>query len=206
MEFYSSVTVSKWISECFNSQRDGILLLLPSQFVLNALAFQFPTGWNSTVGNTGIAVTRKLFQFPTGWNSTKPDGFVDKLTAVSIPNGMEFYEYGVFSRSWEKSFQFPTGWNSTHKRHSANERFLSFNSQRDGILHEYARSLCDEKGRFNSQRDGILRKVIYTIRAEFEGFNSQRDGILLSPFAIWAGVKRSVSIPNGMEFYRKTAE
>ena len=91
MEFYSSVTVSKWISECFNSQRDGILLLLPSQFVLNALAFQFPTGWNSTVGNTGIAVTRKLFQFPTGWNSTKPDGFVDKLTAVSIPNGMEFY-------------------------------------------------------------------------------------------------------------------
>ena len=99
MEFYSSVTVSKWISECLNSQRDGILLLLPSQFVLNALAFQFPTGWNSTVGNTGIAVTRKLFQFPTGWNSTKPDGFVDKLTAVSIPNGMEFYEYGVFSRS-----------------------------------------------------------------------------------------------------------
>ena len=116
MEFYSSVTVSKWISECFNSQRDGILLLLPSQFVLNALAFQFPTGWNSTVGNTGIAVTRKLFQFPTGWNSTKPDGFVDKLTAVSIPNGMEFYAQEAQRKRAVFEFQFPTGWNSTRIR------------------------------------------------------------------------------------------
>ena len=100
-----------------------------------------------------------LFQFPTGWNSTK--------------------RFPRFSRRNSK-FQFPTGWNSTLLLHFYTLCFLCFNSQRDGILLEYPKSL-------------------YRLRL-FRRFNSQRDGILQS-FFFQHSLFSLVSIPNGMEFY-----
>ena len=52
----------------FNSQRDGILLVL----------------------GIFLAIS-KLFQFPTGWNSTDLKRYDVGFSLVSIPNGMEFY-------------------------------------------------------------------------------------------------------------------
>ena len=75
----------------FNSQRDGILLVL-SAMCHHLHAFQFPTGWNSTLLRAQKLVLQKY---------------------VSIPNGMEFYQSHRKQRLKAHSFQFPTGWNST---------------------------------------------------------------------------------------------
>ena len=75
---------------CFNSQRDGILQFLAKN-ISHLKEFQFPTGWNSTLGTYQNKVVVAWFQFPTGWNSTN-----------AFPTGMGTTE-----------FQFPTGWNST---------------------------------------------------------------------------------------------
>ena len=55
--------------QSFNSQRDGILRRGTSQAGKRGQAFQFPTGWNSTILCLAFCV----------------DDY------VSIPNGMEFY-------------------------------------------------------------------------------------------------------------------
>ena len=74
--------------------------------------FQFPTGWNSTLKFAQHSLGAG-FQFPTGWNSTPGKNGKHKYQeAVSIPNGMEFY-------------------NTLTPRTSKKE---CFNSQRDGIL------------------------------------------------------------------------
>ena len=61
------------------------------KFEISSLKFQFPTGWNSTLGKWGNNLEKILFQFPTGWNSTDDEIDEDIESAVSIPNGMEFY-------------------------------------------------------------------------------------------------------------------
>ena len=100
-------------------------------------------------------------------------------TKVSIPNGMEFYLYEGVGRRVLLKFQFPTGWNSTARDISM---FISF------ILFQFPTG-------WNSTRESKTRPF------ERWSFNSQRDGILRyhwhrrSPYS-------SVSIPNGMEFYR----
>ena len=69
MEFYALfliVSSEIWIS--FNSQRDGILPIRPKRR-RDRGRFQFPTGWNSTLGYD-LAPPAQGFQFPTGWNST----------------------------------------------------------------------------------------------------------------------------------------
>ena len=57
-----------------------------------------------------------------------------------------------------------------------------------------------ERNCFNSQRDGILRCLITSLSPGLS-FNSQRDGILLLILVAKSNLT-SVSIPNGMEFYR----
>ena len=100
------------------------------------MAFQFPTGWNSTllnslprIGCEQVSIpngmefyyvfTRANFKKRVSFNSQR-DGIL--LTAFlcstfflggSIPNGMEFYYTGAFSTDPDVWFQFPTGWNST---------------------------------------------------------------------------------------------
>ena len=117
----------------FNSQRDGILLKCKNTRRSLKFEFQFPTGWNSTLNkirseyvfesfnsqrdgillwNYDSAFLFVLFQFPTGWNSTIFIRVQNFSRRVSIPNGMEFY--WVFTL--------------------INFRWISFNSQRDGIL------------------------------------------------------------------------
>ena len=58
-----------------------------------------------------------LFQFPTGWNSTLD---------------------GNFANHDRIQFQFPTGWNSTITFCLIENKYWSFNSQRDGILLKFA--------------------------------------------------------------------
>ena len=139
-----------------------------------------------------------------GFNSQR-DGILRPLfalsllhEAVSIPNGMEFYQKGSKNDRTRISFQFPTGWNSTNlssntatadtvsipngmefyrSKSFAMMRRLRFNSQRDGILPFFTFFLCTQAS-FNSQRDGILHKNLFHWILLEQGFNSQRDGIL----------------------------
>ena len=113
MEFYMLRMDAKLIDDRFNSQRDGILLVLTvmatkkskvsipngMEFYMHYFKiwkcsqnqFQFPTGWNSTSPDSDLISYCKEFQFPTGWNSTLAHQPNRPIKIVSIPNGMEFY-------------------------------------------------------------------------------------------------------------------
>ncbi len=104
--------------------------------MVSSFTFQFPTGWNSTFNITIINLLNGLFQFPTGWNSTDCGNEAKESEIVSIPNGMEFYSFGLtidiskirvsipngmefycLIKRYSRRlcvFQFPTGWNSTY--------------------------------------------------------------------------------------------
>ena len=77
-----------------------------------------------------------------------------------------------------------------------------FNSQWDGILLKLNFDARKIDLGFNSQWDGILLCVSVQESLVLAGFNSQWDGILLK-HKVQRIAHRSVSIPNGMEFYRK---
>ena len=119
----------------------------------------------------------RLFQFPTGWNSTNKTATQSCQMVVSIPNGMEFYNYssGILAAT------------------------EGFNSQRDGILPTLCYTLISLWA--VSIPNGMEFYPIFINRnADMRCFNSQRDGILhyLYEDAHWL---YPVSIPNGMEFY-----
>ena len=190
----------------FNSQRDGILRCLQQeQKTLSFGSFQFPTGWNSTVGSASACVCFLEFQFPTGWNSTAPIISSRSSSIVSIPNGMEFYAMKDIVTPVEEGF------NSQRDGILRNMRLQtlnssSFNSQRDGILPNFApfNARCrkfqfptgwnstvsaehlkyTQEIRFNSQRDGILPSTFKSCFRVSARFNSQRDGILHSDLHI----------------------
>ena len=72
MEFYYILAPLARTLSGFNSQWDGILQGIDPKALDTIMAFQFPTGWNST-GEYAFDENGKLvFQFPTGWNSTVP--------------------------------------------------------------------------------------------------------------------------------------
>ena len=163
--------------------------------------FQFPTGWNSTLYLFTRSDLDYRFQFPTGWNSTT------SLLCRGIVREM---------------FQFPTGWNSTMQISIFHLSLLCFNSQRDGIL-LYRGEDLKMKECFNSQRDGILLwdKARFRRMKKFQfptGWNSTRltkAAVKRDRFQFPTGWNSTlvacfslrplsvVSIPNGMEFYRK---
>ena len=101
-------------------------------------------------------------------------------TYVSIPNGMEFYQFFTFFQSAQ----------------------ICFNSQRDGILPHAASVAAKAMPSFNSQRDGILPTLGFCADVIHSCFNSQRDGIL-HDLPLWRLLVIKVSIPNGMEFYKR---
>ncbi len=71
MEFYLGFSAVSAMADGFNSQRDGILRRLNSASIFAQVKlFQFPTGWNSTLGLSEEEYAKGMFQFPTGWNST----------------------------------------------------------------------------------------------------------------------------------------
>ena len=112
-------------------------------------AFQFPTGWNSTIGAHQGFKFRSAFQFPTGWNSTLlDDSRLDKERSFnSQRDGILLL--GLSEEEYAKGmFQFPTGWNSTRKDPYAPPPFVSFNSQRDGILQGYRMGIGIDYRRF----------------------------------------------------------
>ena len=141
-----------------------------------------------------------------GFNSQR-DGILRPLfalsllhEAVSIPNGMEFYQKGSKNDRTRISFQFPTGWNSTNL--SSNTATADTVSIPNGMEFYRSKSFAMMRRlRFNSQRDGILPFFTFFLCTQ-ASFNSQRDGILLK-VADRIVVYLDVSIPNGMEFYIK---
>ena len=185
----------------FNSQRDGILPRVGKKgrpFLL----FQFPTGWNSTLGVNyytdydggfnsqrdgilrGIATygypIRYLFQFPTGWNSTmlqKIDNFA------------------------QKQFQFPTGWNSTHYEIKALiPKWVSIpNGMEFYVFSGAIRQGDHDTFQFPTGWNSTLQMIASSYSSDC--FNSQRDGILHDE-PLKDCFCKIVSIPNGMEFYR----
>ena len=64
-------------------------------------------------GSLGSGLEALKFQFPTGWNSTFNKSEKAQRHDVSISNGMEFYAPANYDYSAKREFQFPTGWNST---------------------------------------------------------------------------------------------
>ena len=140
----------------FNSQRIELFHVPAGRYKMQWQKFQFPTGWNSTdCGNE--AKESEIVSIPNGMEFYSFGLTIDiSKIRVSIPNGMEFY---CLIKRYSRRlcvFQFPTGWNSTI--------CLNF-------------SILSGKS-FNSQRDGILRRR-----------------------SLWESDRYRVSIPNGMEFY-----
>ena len=139
------------------------------------------------------------FQFPTGWNSTLSMLIASLPSAVSIPNGMEFYFSRYAHKHTQSSFQFPTGWNSTSRYLLVVAAHFSFNSQRDGIL-LCAVLLPSQFVLFQFPTGWNSTVIWFCCALVLLSFNSQRDGILqndkLLNRSAWG-----VSIPNGMEFY-----
>ena len=184
----------------FNSQRDGILHIEIFAISIKFIEFQFPTGWNSTLCNFSISSNSSSFNSQRDGILLFYAGALLCYFAVSIPNGMEFYnDRRPCFCHWRK-FQFPTGWNSTPSDAYIGRARMKFQFPTGWNSTISASSLKYAKCRFNSQRDGILRAASFcsfpcqlfqfptgwnsTIlsgrRNSFEpSFNSQRDGILL---------------------------
>ena len=124
-----------------------------------------------------ILLICRQFQFPTGWNSTLAKAQEVRKGAVSIPNGMEFYRARENKKRASRWFQFPTGWNSTQNADRDEDNTRSFNSQRDGILHDFANRRGGLYG--VSIPNGMEFYAMQNVAiAMLISFNSQRDGIL----------------------------
>ena len=143
------------------------------------MAFQFPTGWNSTIDALAEEL-RSEVSIPNGMEfykkgdemsetmerfNSQRDGILRSRYwccfwrfGVSIPNGMEFYEPKILLSRELIRFQFPTGWNST----------LACRSCR--------------------------RECFVSIPNGMEFYN---------PYTSFWADSSYVSIPNGMEFYGK---
>ena len=187
------------MKECFNSQRDGILLWDKARF-RRMKKFQFPTGWNST-RLTKAAVKRDRFQFPTGWNSTLVACFsLRPLSVVSIPNGMEFYRKFTYALPFSIEFQFPTGWNSTRLcwQRNRTRRVSIPNGMEFYLILKWMKDL-DQQVSIPNGMEFYLNPCLS--RRRTTSFNSQRDGILLFLVHQLNRPIKIVSIPNGMEFY-----
>ena len=150
-----------------------------------------------------FVILENWFQFSTGWNSTEAKKRKEKKDEiVSIPNGMEFYCSSALAPLLLRAFQFPTGWNSTlflGRGYSFHILVSIPNGMEFYIDFEVVELAWLQ--RFNSQRDGILHGGWSNKKYYNKSFNSQRDGILRQSMQRILQLS-SVSIPNGMEFYR----
>ena len=181
MEFYLiSFSRIKVFWNCFNSQRDGILLLFLRDSKLFPEKVSIPNGME--------------FYNPTHYNNLA-------IALVSIPNGMEFYANVKFRWGTQKEFQFPTGWNSTQTvTHGATPfRMFQFPTGWNSTAKKHTE--CHSSPCFNSQRDGILPdKMSYIVKPNLRVSIPNGMEFYLSlaykPKKAW-----KVSIPNGMEFY-----
>ncbi len=160
----------------FNSQRDGILLK-EREYPEVQLAFQFPTGWNSTI-----------FREPNKWvlfcfNSQR-DGILSRyFAAVRACACFNSQRDGIL----------------LYRQTPRLVEDYSFNSQRDGILpflFHWDRALpCVSIPNGMEFYDiGIKRRLDVIVFQFPTGWNSTTR-------ARRKGVLSVVSIPNGMEFY-----
>jgi len=110
-------TITDWyflaFQNCFNSQRDGILLYLHRKALHYVWLVSIPNGMEFYRTNFMSAFIASMFQFPTGWNSTGNSGapFIDS-------EGFNSQRDGIL----------------LDRRRKLVDEKLSFNSQRDGIL------------------------------------------------------------------------
>ena len=164
---------------CFNSQRDGIL---PS-FPLISLARN--AGFNSQ--RDGILPPSLLVtNTPKGSFNSQRDGILRVAArlrrlakSVSIPNGMEFYRGGFFSRRCIH-VSIPNGMEFYFARSDYRKNRALVSIPNGMEFYRIPKKDDIFPFRFNSQRDGILLKTVKNILAKLHGFNSQRDGILRS--------------------------
>ena len=163
----------------FNSQRDGILLKAQKPIVY-AGAFQFPTGWNSTMNP--YLLTLKISCFNSQRDGILLINPISQVILMSFNSQRDGILLKIAIEDEEIS--------------------KSFNSQRDGILHLPNTREVGAKTRFNSQRDGILQKVVFTKVRDFDGFQFPTGWNSTVCYRFPAVVAFAVSIPNGMEFYR----
>ena len=119
---------------CFNSQRDGILLLL------YLFSISFLMSFNSQ--RDGI-LRRECVCFRY-------------KSCVSIPNGMEFYLICLKICLLRRAVSIPNGMEFYNSPKAIFLLERSFNSQRDGILLKFTFNIRSSRKSFNSQRDGIL--------------------------------------------------
>ena len=163
---------------CFNSQRDGILRypcrVWDSYFMVsipNGMEFYsgiFPTHIKITESfnsqRDGILLTRKNSRLPTAY--------------VSIPNGMEFYQISKNHTMIEKKVSIPNGMEFYHRLPLLKLASHSFNSQRDGILHNVLlKRFLDTLFQFPTGWNSTI--LSFGVFSFASSFNSQRDGILL---------------------------
>ena len=113
MEFYYTQISFLYRTELVSIPNGMEFYHISKSYGVEKIAFQFPTGWNSTL-RFYASWCLSLVSIPNGMKFyVKMRFLTDGLCAVSIPNGMEFY---------------PTQLDQI----LANE--ARFNSQRDGIL------------------------------------------------------------------------
>ena len=113
MEFYVDYSVLRLYSACFNSQRDGILRFR-SLFVCLHYDVSIPNGMEFYLRFAIHALEAWDVSIPNGMEFYPISSKISrKSPKVSIPNGMEFY--------------------ADYSKNTAT-KYISFNSQRDGIL------------------------------------------------------------------------
>ena len=231
---------------CFNSQRDGILrgaqqplaslseVSIPNgmEFYSQAgrcsrgkTAFQFPTGWNSTVRNLSSLLRNLRVSIPNGMEFYQNQAFLHACKYnVSIPNGMEFYSRVFGGLRWNLFVSIPNGmefYAVSCVLRIAKEFYVSIPNGMEfySICAAFiigTRSVSIPNGMefylemtgdsyivqgFNSQRDGILQNrpflLVHTIRMfQFPTVWNSTDERLC-----YECKRCRVSIPNGMEFY-----
>ena len=134
MEFYPMCWCLFLGCFCFNSQRDGILPCLYGGCA-RGCKVSIPNGMEFYRSRPFRYLSAEWFQFPTGWNSTL--GIMTELLTLFSFNSQRdgILQKPICYLNCDFWFQFPTEWNSTLKRRSGKRPFKSsFNSQRDGIL------------------------------------------------------------------------
>ena len=181
------------------------------------LGFQFPTGWNSTLGIITCPIV--IFRFNSQRDGILPGAAAFEMSAEDRFNSQRD---GILRKQIQTcknrlEFQFPTGWNSTVSTPRPLSAPRSFNSQRDGIL-LYILPSVEARVKFqfptgwNSTDTGA---AIYKLSNAFQFptgwnstkhkrfstipafcFNSQRDGILHNPYAV-SNSDRKFQFPTG---------
>ena len=109
MEFYISLYGSLYTGFAVSIPNGMEFYLNEGDSVILIAAFQFPTGWNSTLGLIERGENDDCFNSQRDGILLWRAGREAKTRDVSIPNGMEFYPAGAGLPRAAKSVSIPNG-------------------------------------------------------------------------------------------------